>query len=142
VISSAIGACAWLYQKAWERQERRVKQYEAITDTLPGFAVGSQDPNKINEFIAASRRLWIDAPDDVVRCFDEFTSSIEHSKGHEVSSVLLGKLILAMRRDASFKGAILPRFRTSLLPEQFQLKSAKLLREMPGYRPPPASPQV
>jgi hypothetical protein len=126
-VPAAIGAVAWLYQKAWERHERRLKQYEEILDLLPGFVEGGIDPTKINSAIAIGRRLWLVGPDNVVRAFDAFTSSIESSAGHDASQEALGKLVLAMRRDVSVAATLVPRRRTTIGPEEFHLKSAKLV---------------
>jgi hypothetical protein len=52
-------------KKAWKRQERRVKQYEEVLDTLPGFVVSGLDPTKINQAMALGRRLWLLGPDKV-----------------------------------------------------------------------------
>jgi hypothetical protein len=126
-IPATVAAIAWLYQKAWERQERRVKQYEEVLDTLPGFVASGLDPAKINQAMALGRRLWLLGPDKVIRAFDEFTSAIENFRGHEASKAALGKLILAMRKDASFASVLIPRFQTTLKPNDFEIKSASLI---------------
>ncbi len=124
-IPAAIGAVAWLYQKAWERLERRVKQYEEIIDALPGFVEGGLDLNKINLALGLSRRLWILAPDSVVQALDRFFDSIENSKGPEAAGLALGELILEMRKNATFWAVFFPRVRTRLKPSDFKIKSAK-----------------
>lgn len=124
-IPASIGAMAWLYQKAWERQERRLKQYEEILDTLPGFVEGGLDIAKINTAIALGRRLWLLGPDNVVQAFEAFTSSIEQSRGHDAAELAMGELVLRMRKDVTFSSAIFPRVRTRLKSNDFRLKSAK-----------------
>ncbi len=126
-IPATVAAVAWLYQKAWERQERRVKQYEEVLDTLPGFVVSGLDPAKINQAMALGRRLWLLGPDKVIRAFDKFISSIENMRGHEASKLALGELILAMRKDASFTAVLVPRLQTKLRANDFEIKSASLI---------------
>lgn len=124
-IPALIGAIAWLYQKAWERLDRRVKQYEEIIDALPGFTEGGLDAAKINAAIAMTRRLWILAPDNVVQALHAFFHSIENSKGHAESARALGELILAMRRDASLWAVLFPRpGKSHLHADDFRLFSA------------------
>jgi hypothetical protein len=36
-VPAIIGAVAWIYQRAWDRQQRRIERYETILDSLPGF---------------------------------------------------------------------------------------------------------
>jgi hypothetical protein len=37
IIATAIAATAWIYQRAWDRQQVRIERYQAILDRLPGF---------------------------------------------------------------------------------------------------------
>jgi hypothetical protein len=120
-----IGAVAWLYQKTWERHERRLKQYEAILDELPAFTTASLDPERIDKVISVYRHLWLLGPDYVVRAFENFLNAVEEqSSSDSTRELALGNFVVAMRRDAGFLSAIIPRFRTSLRADEFRLKSA------------------
>lgn len=39
-VGTAIASLAWIYQRAWERQEKRVAQYQEILDRLDAFTAG------------------------------------------------------------------------------------------------------
>jgi hypothetical protein len=125
VLPAMIGATAWLYQKTWERHERRVKQYEAIMDELPAFTVERHDADRIDKAISISRHLWLLGPDDVVMALEAFMKAIEGGSNEEERARLLGSLVIAMRRDATFLRALFPRFRTALSPIQFRVLMAK-----------------
>lgn len=133
-MPAAIGAIAWLYQKTWERHERRMKQYEGILDELPAFTVGGLDPDRIDRAIAIHRHLWLLGPDGVVRAFENFMRTVEGSGGSdEERELALGRFVIAMRKDATFFSALVPRFRTTLQPKEFKLKSAtRSPRSAPG----------
>jgi hypothetical protein len=123
-IPAIVGAVAWIYQKTAERQERRMKQYEETIDELPAFQTAGLNPDRIDKIFAVHRRLWIHGPDNVVRAFDAFIASVEPPpKATEVRELMLGKLVLAMRKDAGFVSALIPRLRTTLKPEEFKLKT-------------------
>lgn len=116
---------AWLYEKAWERQERRVSRYEAMTALLPGFTTSGISSQAINQFLAEQRRLWLFAPDDVIRALDRFVDRVEGTSHDGSPEEALGRLVLAMRRDASFRGAIFPRFfSTSVDGSHFRIRTA------------------
>jgi hypothetical protein len=54
-IAAAIGAVAWLYQKAWDRQQVRIARYQAIVDRLHAFTQEQLDPDKIEETLIEIR---------------------------------------------------------------------------------------
>lgn len=123
-IAAAIASVAWLYQRAWERQERRVLRYQEVLDRLPFFTEGGLNPEKQNEAVAELHRLWLSAPDDVVRAGEHFLDAVE-GKIPDAEKAL-GEYVLAMRRDASLRSSIIPRFwQTDISSEQFRLRSAK-----------------
>ena len=101
IIATTIAAMAWIYQRAWDRQQVRIERYQAILDRLPGFTQAKLDPDDIDAAIMEIRRLYLSAPDDVVRAANAFLEAVE--KG-ETKRPSLGKFILSMRRDASFLG--------------------------------------
>jgi hypothetical protein len=105
VVATAIAAVAWIYQRAWDRQQLRIDRSQAIVDRLPGFTQANLDPAKIDETLIEIRRLWLFAPDDVVKAASAFIETVE--KGDSKRPVL-PKLVLAMRRDASFTAALFP----------------------------------
>jgi hypothetical protein len=106
-IAAAIGSVAWIYQRAWERHQVRIERYQAILDRLSGFKKDKLDPDQIDETIKEVRRLWLFAPNDVVRAANAFIEAAEKNESKRPS---LGKLVIAMRRDASFHAALFPRF--------------------------------
>ena len=57
VITGIIGAAAWLYQKAWERQQQRVARYQEIIDRTPAFTEGGLDRSKVDETLAVIRQI-------------------------------------------------------------------------------------
>ncbi len=148
-VPAAIGAVAWLYQKTWERHERRLKQYEEIVDELPAFTVGGLNQDRIDKAIMIYRRLWLLGPDEVVRAFEAFIKTVENgaSSSDEEKELALGRFVIAMRRDATFTAALIPRFSSTLQPDEIKLKSAT--RALPSPRggvsalstvsPPPSS---
>jgi hypothetical protein len=126
-IATAIGAVAWIYQRAWDRQQYRIERYQAFLDRLPGFTQGGVDPDQIDEALKEIRRLYLFAPNDVARAANAFIEAVE--KG-ESKRRTLGKLIIAMRRDASFQAALFPRFYRNDLKENevCEIKTAKRKR--------------
>jgi hypothetical protein len=63
LVITGTSAAAWLYQKAWERQQQRLARYQEIIDRTPPFTEGGLDPSKGEETLAEIRRLWLFAPD-------------------------------------------------------------------------------
>ena len=49
IIATVIGAVAWIYQRAWDRQEIRIERYHAIIDLLSGFTQDHLSPDEIDE---------------------------------------------------------------------------------------------
>lgn len=76
-VPVVVGAMAWLYQKSWERHERRLKQYEDILDELPAFTTDGLNVDRIDRAISVHRHLWLYGPDNVVRAFEEFLATVE-----------------------------------------------------------------
>jgi len=130
IVASAIGALAWIYQRAWDRQEVRIERYQTIIDLLSGFTQDHLSPDEIDEALREIRRLWLFAPDDVIKAGNAF---IEAVKKGETKRPTLAKLVVAMRRDSSFTAAVVPRFfRNKLEPSDVsEIKAAK----RPGARP-------
>ncbi|HWM31014.1 MAG TPA: hypothetical protein VNO69_04865 [Methyloceanibacter sp.] len=127
VLAALIGSFAWVYQKAWDRQQARIASYQQIVDMLPGFTVRHLDADKIDAALNEVRRLWLFAPDDVVRAGNAFLATIrdDQSSTDEVRERVLADFVLAMRRDASFTSSLWPRFfRTSLSAKDVRLQSA------------------
>ena len=125
-IPATIGAVTWLYQKTWERHERRLKQYEEIIDHLPAFTAANLDPDRIDRILGVARRLWVIGPDEVVWAFDAFIESVSagQTMPDNVKQEALANLVLAMRKDATFASALVPRFRTRLRSADIKLNSA------------------
>jgi hypothetical protein len=111
IIAALIGALAWIYQRAWDRQQVRIERYQAIIDSLPGFTQDRLNPDQIDEALKEIRRLWLFAPDDVIEAANAF---IEAAWKGEPKRSALSKLVLAMRRDVSFKAVLFPRFSDQL----------------------------
>ena len=100
-------------------------------EELPGFTVSGLSADRIDRALTVHRRLWLLGPDQVVRAFEAFVVTVEGApKPDEVKELALGEFVIAMRRDATFLSALIPRFRTQLRPEEFKLKSAT--RSQPG----------
>jgi hypothetical protein len=130
-ITAAIASAAWLYQKAWERQERRTARYEEIIDRLPSFTEAHLNPGEINAAIKEVRRLWLFAPDPVVMRCEKFLDYTEEKCKGDDSEQIVGECILEMRKDASFLGAIVPRFWwTKLYANFFKLRTAKIVERL------------
>ena len=129
IIASAIGALAWIYQRAWDRQQLRIERYQAIIDLLSGFTQDRLSPDEIDEAMREISRLWLFAPDNVIKAGNAFIEAVE--KG-ETKRVTLAKFLLALRRDSSFTAAVVPRFfRNKLEPSDvLEIKTAK----PPGLR--------
>jgi hypothetical protein len=128
-IAAVIASAAWLYQRAWERQERRILRYQEILDRLPAFAEGNTDTEKKDEMITEIRRLWLSAPDDIVYSAESFLDSLEgvHSDNEKANSKEknLSDLVSKMRQDATLRSAIVPRFwNTHLDGISFRLRHA------------------
>ena len=130
--STFIAAFAWLYQRAWERHQSRIQHYESFIELLPSLTVERWDAEGINRLIQLANKLWLTAPDDVLTEFNQFWDAVQENDPNREKQ--LGRLMLALRKDASFKAALFPRFfRTRVKPEQFKLRSA-------GAKPEGASP--
>jgi hypothetical protein len=115
VLATAIAAVAWIYQRAWDRQQVRIERYQAILDYLPGFTRDNLDTDQMNKALVEIRRLWLFAPDDVIKAANEFITAVllGHSKRPPLT-----KLVLAMRRDSSFRAALVPTFFRNNLDEK------------------------
>lgn len=124
-VAALIGALAWLYQRAWDRHERRLSQYSEIVEGLPAFTIQARDPDKVDEILLGMRGLWLFGPDDVIRACNAFLSVVETTSPDEAKEKALAELVLAMRKDASFISAVLPRFFWSRLSaDEIRVKSA------------------
>ena len=124
-FGAAIASATWLYQRAWERQEKRVLRYQEILDRLRYMTEENLTPEKTNELINEHHRLWLFAPDDVVVAGERFLDAVE-GNGSD-STAALGEYVVAMRKDASMGSALFPRFwNTRLLPSGFRLRLAKV----------------
>ena len=124
-IPTLIGSIAWLYQKAWERQERRIKQYEEVIELLPYFTSASLSVEKMNAALSVFRKLWLTGPDEVIKKFERFSAALEDQQNsNEDREMALGAFVLCMRNDATFLSVLKPRFITRLQPETFRLKTA------------------
>jgi hypothetical protein len=77
IVASAIGALAWIYQRAWDRQEVRIERYQTIIDLLSGFTQDHLSPDEIDEALREIRRLWLFAPDDVIKAGNAFIEAVE-----------------------------------------------------------------
>jgi hypothetical protein len=140
IITGLIGAAAWLYQKAWERQQQRVARYQEIIDRTLAFTLGGLDPGKVDETLSELRRLWLFAPDNVVRAANAFLAATSAGEGTPerlaAANNAFKVLMLAMRKDASFKAALFPEFFTSRLgAEDIVIASARKHRALPGAAP-------
>lgn len=140
VIAALIGAGAWVYQKAWDRQQQRIASYQQIVDHLPGFTVNQRNPNEVDAALREFRRLWIFAPDEVIRTGNAFIDTVRTGVQvpDEDKKRALAEFVLAMRRDATFSSALVPSFfRTALsvrdLPLDYATQPAP---EVPQGSPP------
>ena len=124
-VAAVIASAAWLYQRAWERQAQRILRYQEVLDRLPAFTEGNLDIEQRNEMITELRRLWLSAPDDVVRSGEKLLDLIE-GRYTDPEQVALGECVLAMRRDATMASALWPRFwGTRLQAKEFRLRFAR-----------------
>lgn len=112
VIGAAIASLAWLYQKAWERRTQRAVIYEKIVRYLPSVTVERLDLEKLDELLEEGRVLWLHAPDDVVLAFQKWMAAIQADEGQQ-EPVLKDKFLAQMRRDLTFRAALMPRFWSS-----------------------------
>ena len=108
-----------------------MKRYQSFLDHLPAFTVDRLNPDQIDEALKEIRRLWLFAPDDVVRAANAF---IQAAKEGQTKRSALGKLVLAMRKDVSFEAALVPRFYRS------DLKENEVSEIVAAKRLPPESP--
>lgn len=125
-FAAVIASVAWVYQRAWERHEKRVIRYNEVMDRLLAFTHEGRDPQRQNELIAEHHRLWLFASDDVIRAGERF---LDGAEGKLVDpDRAMTEYALAMRRDSTLKAALIPRFwTTKLRPDDFRLRSAKPL---------------
>lgn len=124
--AAAIGAIAWIYEKAWQRLERRALRYEAILGDLSAFTTSQLDPDKIDQILAEQRKLWISAPVGVSEAFVEFLETVEGvPKADYIKEKALSRLIKEMRKDASLRSVLVPPIGSPDIPERYlKLKSA------------------
>lgn len=124
-VGATIASLAWIYQRAWERQDKRVAQYQEILDRLDAFTDGGLDKEGIAASLIKFRRLWLFAPDEVIRATEDV---LDVAAGQNLDPLAAGKCVIAMRQDASFFAVLFPRFwRTNLRPEKFIIRTAKSL---------------
>lgn len=109
VIGALIGSVAWLYQKAWERRSQRAAIYEKIVRLLPAITLEGLDTEKLDQMLEEGRVLWLHAPDDVVLAFQAWMASIQNGKAEDEPQ-LKDVFLMKMRRDLTFRSAVMPRF--------------------------------
>lgn len=122
IAAALVASAAWLYQRAWERQERRIARYQEFVDRLPAFTSEKADNKRVDEAIAEVRRLWLSAPDDVIRSAERL---IDFAQGERIYSQqkVVGDCMIAMRKDATMMSALFPRFwRSRLSASDFRLR--------------------
>jgi hypothetical protein len=125
IVSVIIASLAWLYQRAWERQVSKIERYQSILDKIPAFTVGNLDPTVMDDAYTEFRRLWLYAPDDVLKAANEFFLASSRP-GDNSGNERLGKLIIKIRKDSSFSSAIIPKFfKTQMTPEEFLIVTSK-----------------
>jgi hypothetical protein len=123
IITAILGIFAWIYQKTWERQAQRLATYQEIMDGISAFTINSFDKNGIEKNISLIRRLWLFAPDHVVKKAEAFLDAVEQSK--DAKDDKLAEWIIAMRQDTSFWAVLVPRFfQTKLKKTDFRLRSS------------------
>jgi hypothetical protein len=136
LVGALIASATWLYQLASQRQEKRVDRYAQVMSRLCFFTTQQLQPREINKMIAEHHRLWLFAPDDVVRAGEHFLDTVQGNASDAQQA--LNDYVLAMRRDASLTSALFPRFwKTNLKAEEFHLRSAS---DKSGCRSPIMSP--
>lgn len=133
ILSTFMGICAWLYQKAWDRAEARRLRYEDILINLPAFLEGSKNPDLIKKVLDEQRRLWLTAPKSVINAFSDFTDSIRD--GNKLTQkqrlACLRSLIFAMRNDTNIWSIIRPRLQS----EEISLEKLKMDRPSDNTTP-------
>lgn len=123
--SALIGSVAWLYQKAWERRSQRAAIYEKIVRLLPSVTQERLNPQKLDQMLEEGRVLWLHAPDDVVLAFQAWMNAIQHAQASNESCLRDG-FLMRMRRDLTFRAAVIPRFwSTRMGVGDFQLMHAR-----------------
>lgn len=124
-VGAVVASLAWIYQRSWEHQEKRMLMYRAIIDSLPNFMEGQLDSDGMNKALIEGRRLWLSAPDDVVQSYERL---LDVAEGRTTDPCALGKCISAMRRDSTYSAVLFPRFwRTKLTNGDFRVRTAKQL---------------
>lgn len=110
VVSTIIASAAWVYQRAWDRVEVRRGRYEQVLANMSAFTVGGLNPDKIDDVLAEYRRLWLTAPRIVTNAFADFLDSTQDGGSYtdDDRADLMNSLILAMRKDASLIGVLIP----------------------------------
>ncbi len=122
-FTALFGVLTWIYQKAWERQERRLARYEKVMGGLSGLTVEEYDSKRIGQFLETLRSLWLFAPDEVIRAANAFIEAVENSAPDSDKKKKLGEFVLVMRRDVSFRRVILPVLcKSSLTACDFKMK--------------------
>jgi hypothetical protein len=113
--TALIGAIAWFFQRAWERQQIKQSSYRIILDSLPAFTSAGLNPDLIDKAISEMRCLMLYAPENVVMAAEHFLEGSEKSLPAAEMERRLSAFIISMRNDCSFWSALRPTFWSSSL---------------------------
>ena len=101
------GIVLWLLNERSKRtvsiREKKQECYKAILGSLPGLLEGSRDHNKISDFVDNWNRLWIYAPDKVVRSAKKYIELMISNSEEEERSNALKELIIVIRKDSQLR---------------------------------------
>ncbi|MGI9488035.1 MAG: hypothetical protein ACR2RF_19565 [Geminicoccaceae bacterium] len=100
-VAAIFASIGWLYQKAWEKRNKKEEVYTEILLSLDAFRQ-NPDRDKIEKAVKSLRKLYVVAPNEVVKASQGFVSffASENRAGKDPVKDLTS-LVRAMRNDLS-----------------------------------------
>ena len=109
---------AWLYQKALERQERRIARYEKIMELANSLLRAGRNPEHLDQILTEIRKLWLSAPRRIVEASTRFREATDTGQTSQEVEEAFVEFVRAMRRDCSIGAVLWPRFRNGALEDR------------------------
>ena len=114
-IPIAAAAIAWFYQKAIERQERRIARYEKILELANSLLRAGRNPDHLDQILTEIRKLRLSGPRRIVEASSKFREATDTGASSEVVEQAFFEFVQAMRRDCSIQAALWPQIRWGAL---------------------------
>lgn len=119
LASVAIGAGAWLFNRAWEINAAKRVRYAEIASLISALSPAAT-PAARQRLLNEVAKLWIEASARVVRAAEAFLDALE--AGDPAYEARLRELIILMRRDTFIITYFAPASRSTLEAHEIKLR--------------------